>query len=206
MKQILCFGDSNTYGLIPGELERYDLNTRWTGILASKLGHKEYHVIEEGLCGRTTIFEDVLRNGRKGSDLLPIILETHKPLNLAVLMLGTNDCKSLYKSSPQLIGKGIKRLIDQIRNSDDKIKILLVSPILLSEGVGDEGYDVEFNENSVLVSKELKKVYNELASEEGCEFLAASDYAVASEIDREHLDEIGHKKLAEAIIKKIQTM
>lgn len=206
MKQILCFGDSNTYGLIPGELERYDLNTRWTGILAGQLGHKEYQVIEEGLCGRTTIFEDVLRNGRKGIELLPIILETHKPLDSVILMLGTNDCKSLYKASPQLIGKGIKRLIDQIRSVDDKIKILLVSPILLGEGVGDEGYDAEFNENSVAVSKELKKVYSVLASEERCEFLAASDYAVASEIDREHLDDNGHKKLAEAIIRKIQTM
>ena len=62
MKEILCFGDSNTYGLIPGTTSRFDRDTRWTGILESELFSKGYKIVEEGLCGRTTIFEDELRD------------------------------------------------------------------------------------------------------------------------------------------------
>lgn len=58
MKQIVCFGDSNTYGLIPGTTDRYDWNTRWTGIVGEKMSRQGYLVQEEGLCGRTTIFDD----------------------------------------------------------------------------------------------------------------------------------------------------
>ena len=65
MKEILCFGDSNTYGLIPGTTRRYDRETRWTGILAEKLYDKGYRIIEEGLCGRTSVFDDATRDGKK---------------------------------------------------------------------------------------------------------------------------------------------
>ena len=58
MKQLLCYGDSNTWGLIPGTKERYPWGIRWTSILQEKLGSSDVHVIEEGLCGRTTVFED----------------------------------------------------------------------------------------------------------------------------------------------------
>lgn len=66
MKQLLCYGDSNTWGLIPGTKERYPWGIRWTSILQEKLGNADVHVIEEGLCGRTTVFEDYYRKGRKG--------------------------------------------------------------------------------------------------------------------------------------------
>ena len=111
MKQILCFGDSNTYGLIPATKDRYDWNTRWTGILSKKIEKNGYRVVEEGLCGRTTIFEDATRKGRKGANLLPIILETHKPIDTVVLMLGTNDCKTAYGATAEKIGSGIELLI-----------------------------------------------------------------------------------------------
>lgn len=99
MKQILCFGDSNTYGLIPGTWDRYDWKTRWTGVTGDHFLSKGYRVIEEGLCGRTTVFEDPLRAGRNASALLPVILESHSPVEAVVLMLGTNDCKSYYDAS-----------------------------------------------------------------------------------------------------------
>ena len=82
MRQILCFGDSNTYGLIPGTANRYSWGTRWTSILDEKLQFYGYRVAEEGLCGRTTMFADAYRPGRSGSDMLPAILETHRPLEL----------------------------------------------------------------------------------------------------------------------------
>ena len=70
MKEILCFGDSNTYGLIPGTTRRYDRETRWTGILAEKLYDKGYRIIEEGLCGRTSVFDDATRDGRNGAKVM----------------------------------------------------------------------------------------------------------------------------------------
>lgn len=199
MKQILCFGDSNTYGLIPATKDRYDWNTRWTGILSKKIEKNGYRVVEEGLCGRTTIFEDATRKGRKGADLLPIILETHKPIDTVVLMLGTNDCKTAYGATAEKIGSGIELLIKQIKDSDLDINIILVSPIELGEGVWDEGFDTEFNENSVEVSKQLPEVYRKIAEKYDADFVAASEYARPSSADREHLNEFDHRKLAEAI-------
>lgn len=199
MKQILCFGDSNTYGLIPATKDRYDWNTRWTGILSKKIEKNGYRVVEEGLCGRTTIFEDATRKGRKGENLLPIILETHKPIDTVVLMLGTNDCKTAYGATAEKIGSGIELLIKQIKDSDPDINIILVSPIELGEGVWEEGFDTEFNENSVEVSKQLPEVYRKIAERYDTDFVAASDYARPSSEDREHLNEFGHRKLAEAI-------
>lgn len=199
MKEILCFGDSNTYGLIPGTMERYPLHVRWTGLLTEKLAKEGYHIVEEGLCGRTTIFEDATRPYRKGSDLLPALLESHGHLDGIVLMLGTNDCKSYYGASAEKIGEGIRLLLDQIRTFSKDTKIILVSPILLGEHVWEEGFDIEFSEGSVGVSKQLKKVYKEIAKEYGSTFFAASDVAGPSQIDQEHLDQKGHRALADAI-------
>lgn len=203
MKQILCFGDSNTYGLIPKTQDRYDWDTRWTGILSKKVQAGGYRVIEEGLCGRTTVFDDPLRDGRRGTELLPVLLETHKPVDTVVLMLGTNDCKTHYDASAEVIGMGVERLLDQIKASDPQIKVLLVSPISLGEGVGEADYDPEFNAHSVTVSKRLPEVYARIAKERGIRFLAASKVAAPSATDREHLNEDGHGRLAEAIYGKL---
>lgn len=206
MKQILCFGDSNTWGLVPGTKERYDWNVRWTSRLQEKLGHTGYRVIEEGLCGRTTIFEDELREGRRGIDFLPVLLESHNMPEVIVLMLGTNDCKSIYHASAEVIGKGIERLLSQIQAQSPDSMVLLVSPIRLGDGVGEEGYDPEFDEQSVQVSKQLPKVYERIAKEYGAAFLAASDIAAPSEVDREHLDREGHADFAQAVYEKIRLL
>ena len=138
MREILCFGDSNTYGLIPGTKERYKENIRWTGILQQKLKEQDCRIVEEGLCGRTTVFEDELRKNRKGSDLLPVLLESHAPIDQVVLMLGTNDCKSYYHASAEVIGLGVEKLIGQIRQAGEHIKILLVSPSSERRGTGPQ--------------------------------------------------------------------
>lgn len=95
---ILCFGDSNTYGYKPDGTGRFDTDTRWTSLLQKKLG-ADHRVIEEGLCGRTTVFQDDLREGRRGLDLIGVTLEMHNPIDLLIVMLGTNDCKTRYNAS-----------------------------------------------------------------------------------------------------------
>lgn len=203
MKTILCFGDSNTYGYRPDTGGRYSENIRWTGILKQKLRDKGINVVEEGLVGRTTVFEDSIRPGRKGIDYLVPLLESHAPVDELVLMLGTNDCKALYKASAQVIGFGIERLIRQARAYNPELKILLVSPIHLGKDVWKDGYDPEFDQESVEVSVRLKEIYMKIAEEYDCDFLAASDVAVPSPIDEEHLNEEGHKALAKAILEKV---
>ncbi len=135
MRQILCYGDSNTYGLVPKENARYPWGIRWTSRLNEKLGLQQYRVIEEGLCGRTTVFDDPFRDHRNGAKFVNAVLETHGASDLIILMLGTNDCKTAYKTTPQLIGKGVETVIAKIRNFAPDSKILLVSPIHLGEKV-----------------------------------------------------------------------
>ena len=139
------------------------------------------------------------RDGRNGAKVLPMLLETHAPLDQVVLMLGTNDCKTYNHASADRIGKGIEKLIQQIRKADPAIDILLVSPIELGEDVWKPGFDLEFDQHSVKVSKQLKQTYLKIAWKYGCDFLAASDVAKPSKADMEHMNEKGHKNLAKAI-------
>ena len=200
MKNILCFGDSNTYGLIPGTNMRYPFGVRWTSILSRELGFEDYHIAEEGLCGRTTIFDDPLREGRCGVKLLPAILETHAPLDYTIIMLGTNDCKTIYNSSAEIIGKGIERLIRQVKTYSAKSEILIISPIHLGQEIWK--YDKEFSDRSIEISKGLSSVYREISIKEKVHFLDAAEFAGPGDADREHLDENGHKALANEVLKK----
>lgn len=202
MKNILCFGDSNTYGYRPDGSGRYDEETRWTARLQKILGNEEYHIIEEGLCGRTTVFEDALRSARKGIDAIEMLVETHSPLDIVIVMLGTNDCKTRYGASGAVIAKGVEAIIEKIRNYGD-IKILVISPILLKEGVGEAGFDPEFDKHSEQTSRQLAGEIKKVAQKNNCVFLDAASVAEASSTDREHLDEKGHAELAVAVAEKV---
>lgn len=201
MRNILCFGDSNTYGLIPAVNGRYPFGVRWTGILAQKLGFQDYHVIEEGLCGRTTMFDDPLRDGRCGVKILPTILETHSPIDLTIIMLGTNDCKTIYGATAGIIAKGAKRLINQIRAVAEDSEIMLVSPIHLGNNIKD--FDAEFSDFSVGVSVNIAGAYRKVAETEKVHFLDASEFSESSAEDEEHLNENGHRLFAEAVFEKV---
>ncbi len=206
MKQILAFGDSNTWGLVPGSHpgERYPWGVRWTSLLQEK--SSALQVAEEGLCGRTTIFEDGLRPGRKAVDSLGPLLESHYPLDGAILMLGTNDCKTFYNASAYVIGKGIERCLDILEKYVAPEKILLISPLYLGEDVWRPEKDPEFGGESVATSRALKAVYSEIASRRGTAFLASSDYVTASTIDDEHMDEKGHRIFADAVYKRLEAI
>ena len=204
MKTILCFGDSNTYGYASETKGRYPETIRWTGLLNKLVESLGYRVIEEGLVGRTSVFPDNLRPGRNGSELLPVLLESHYPVDMVVLMLGTNDCKTVYGASAQVIGKGIEKLLLQIKSIAPEADIILVSPIYLGEKVWQEQYDPEFNQISVETSKKLKDVYKKLAEKYECGFFAASQVAGPSEQDQEHLTKEGHEALAKAIYEIIK--
>lgn len=199
MKNILCFGDSNTYGLKPDGTGRYDFSVRYPGRLQALLG-EGYHIIEEGCPGRTTVFEDKTRPFKKGIDYFIPCIQSHTPLDWIIIMLGTNDCKAAYRASPQEIAAGLTRLIETATiNEKPNPKLLLVAPAHLGDTVWQPEFDPEFDEESVKVSRLLAAEYKALALKHGCAFLDASAVTAVSEIDAEHLDDIGHCALANAV-------
>lgn len=205
MKQLLCFGDSNTWGLIPKTNERYSWGERWTSILQEKLYDKDVRVLEEGLCGRTTVFDDAYRKNRNGLKSLPEILETSYPIDAAVIMLGTNDCKAYYKSNSYNIAKGLELCIDELLKYISPEKVLIVSPIFLGDTVWKEEFDPEFDSNSVDIAKGLFHEYKKVAETKGTNIISASDFARPSNVDQEHLTKEGHQLLAHAIYNAILT-
>ncbi|HEX3037413.1 MAG TPA: SGNH/GDSL hydrolase family protein [Oscillospiraceae bacterium] len=199
MKTILCFGDSNTYGLKSDGTGRYDFTVRFPGRLQTILG-SGCHVIEEGCPGRTTVFEDENRPYKKGIDYISPCLNSYNPIDYVVVMLGTNDCKSAFGATSKQIASGLSALIARIKEEAvPSPKILIVSPIHLGDSMGKPDYDPEFNQTSVATAKGLADEYRLLAQKTGCDFLDASTVAQASSMDQEHLDEIGHNNLAKAI-------
>ena len=208
MKKVLCFGDSNTWGYNPSTKDRFPKEIRWTGILQGKLGSEDTKIIEEGLVGRTTVYEDEKRPGLRGIDNIIKIFESKKDVDIdaVVLMLGTNDCKTANHTTPKDIAGGIDRCLDIILKYVPAEKVLLISPIHLGEYVWKDEYDPAFNEGSVRVSKGLKKEYQRIARRRGVSFLAAADYVSPSSKDQEHLNEVGHSKLADIIYNKLVNM
>ncbi|MDF7825484.1 SGNH/GDSL hydrolase family protein [Pontiellaceae bacterium B12227] len=115
-KNILCFGDSNTWGCNPADGSRYDRSTRWPCILQQELG-AGYHIIEEGLCGRTTVWEDPIERDKNGAAHLYTMLKTHLPLDLVIIMLGTNDLKCRFSVTAFDIAESAGRLVQVVRET-----------------------------------------------------------------------------------------
>ena len=201
MINILCFGDSNTFGTNP-KGGRHSWNTRWPGRLQVLLG-PEYYVIEEGMGGRTTVWDDPLEPGRCGIQALPIALQSHKPLDLVILFLGTNDCKAHFNASAKVIAKGMENLCREVQRFDYgegyKIpKILVVSPIYIGEDTDHCPY-ASFDASAPDKSRCLAPLYREVARTHGCLFLDAASLAVSSSLDQLHMDAKNHGALAEGI-------
>lgn len=147
-------------------------------------------------CGRTTIFSDAFREGRRGLDQIGITIETHNPIDLLVLMLGTNDCKTRFNASSKTIAKGLIQVIEKAKKySSQSFELLIISPIHLGNGVGDDSFDP----NSIL---RLNRFPDSLHRNIGKLPLIITPVsgrfkiALPSEIDREHLDGSGHAALA----------
>ena len=199
MKNILCFGDSNTWGYNPVSKERYDRDTRWTGVLQKLLG-SEYYIIEEGLNGRTTVFDDPIEEGRCGKVYLEPCLISHKPLDLVVLMLGTNDLKKRFDVSADDIARGIELLIEKIQKSGTgrggaAPAILLLAPAVIKE----TGEFSEMFTGGEEKSKKFARKYQAIASLHGCHFLDTAPCMAVSDVDGIHFPPEAHKTLAERL-------
>ncbi len=208
-KQILCFGDSNTYGYIPGgDGRRYGPDVRWTGLLREWM-HPAYQIVEEGLSGRTTVFEDPILPGRKGIDYFYPCLCSHAPLDLLVLMLGTNDCKMRFGASAQNIASGAEALVRMAMSAPvwaAAPKILFIAPPPMTPKCFDEAAGQESGAACSEKSRRLAPLYQKAAERLGCAFFDAGVKVAVSEIDGTHWDEAAHFAMATAVMATIRQL
>ena len=204
--RILCIGDSNTWGYNPENGQR--LEKRWTKVLAELMPEDE--IIEEGLNGRTLLSVDPVIKERCGITALKILLMSHKPLDMVILMLGTNELKKFFECSAEYVAGGVEEFIKIICDENfwqrfNVPKLLVVSPILIRDELAVNG-DVfgDFDEQSVEVSKQLATSIIKVCEKYRVAFMNAADFAEASVTDNIHMDEENHRKLALAMKDKIE--
>lgn len=211
MKRIVCFGDSNTWGYNPEDGSRYPENVRWTGLLQTLLGD-EFKIIEEGQNGRTIVNADPWEWGTKaGIDYVIPMLESQMPVDLLIIMLGSNDMKDKFNLPAPDIAGSMQNMLLKIKSHADyhlncpDMKILLVTPPLIGENFANSPFAPFFNADKVInTSKELAKWYELVANQFGCLFFDASAIVSGGDTDSLHLDPQGHKKLAEGLYEVVQ--
>ena len=200
MKRILCFGDSNTYGVNPEGGERFNEDERWSALLAKELNGQAI-VIEEGYRGRNSIFFDPFVPDRRGIDALPMLLSTHSPLDLVILALGTNDTKTFFAATPSVIASAEETLINVIKEKSNA-RVLLISPTFIDERVL-KTIHTAFDQSSIEKSKELSKLFEGVANKTDSFFLDLASVTSAG-ADGLHMNKEGHKKASLAIAEKVK--
>jgi len=209
LRTVLCYGDSLTWGYDPEGPSRHRLEDRWPSVLQAALGTGA-HVVAEGLNGRTTAFDDHLSGAdRNGARLLPTLLESHAPLDLVIIMLGSNDMKPWVHGHPLPARQGMARLVDIVRGHPYPLDapapdLLIVSPPPLTATA-----NVEFAEmfgHRLEASRELAAQYSSLAEEVGCGFFDAGSVAISSELDGVHLDAGNTRAIGEGLAAIVRVM
>jgi len=217
MKTIVAFGDALTWGYDPktshrprgAKMERFSDEERWPGVMLAELG-EGYKLIVEGLKGRTTVWDDPLAPGLSAAGHLIPVLDSHAPLDLLIIMLGTNDLKHYLGVSARDIARGVGVLIHQalFNAADDFVdepKVLLISPPHLGEGVNDAQRRADFR-GGLAKSKKLGAQYRIIAERYGVAFFDSASVIKASEIDQWHIDVDQHEILGKAIAPVVREM
>jgi lysophospholipase L1-like esterase len=210
MSTILCYGDSLTWGYDaaagPG---RHAYENRWPTVLGAELGNN-VQVIAEGLNGRTTAFDDhVAGADRNGARLLPSLLSTHAPLDLIIIMLGSNDMKPWIHGNALAAKQGMSRLIDIVRGHDYPVdspapQILLVAPPVVSRTTNAEFKEMFAGGDKA--SMRLAGFYAALADEAGCGFFDAGSVAQTTPLDGVHLDADNTRAIGRALAPVVRVM
>lgn len=176
MRTVVCFGDSNTWGYVPGSGgERFPREQRWPTILQRLLGD-EWEVIAEGLNGRTATIDRPDAEGRNGLPYLLPCLHSHAPVDTVVIFLGTNDVNFI---ADERVARCVARLVEIARREAREVIAVCPAPF--------DGHDLEAS-------------YRE---ELDCEVIVAPAYPVVNG-DPEHLDEAGHAALAHALAARMR--
>jgi lysophospholipase L1-like esterase len=208
VKNIVCFGDSNTWGYDPHSGGRYPAQVRWPGALRLALG-SSFYVIEEGLGGRTTVWDDPVEPFRRGIDYLSPCLMSHAPLDLLILLLGTNDTKPRFSASAHDIGRGMERLVRLAQLSEtgpggQPPQVLVIAPphILPLQGTP---FSEEFA-GAEAKSLALATEYAQVAAARGAHFLDAAQHIVCSPLDAVHWSADAHHTLGAVVAETVRAI
>ena len=211
MRQVLCYGDSNTWGADPADdARRFAWPVRWPGVLQRELG-EGYHVVEEGLGGRTTAYDDPLEPGRSGRDLIAPALECHAPLDLVILMLGTNDISYAHLTAADA-ADGAAELVHLVQRSaagpegpdGPAPRILLVCPPPV--GPFDGNRRPELWAGSDEKSRALPHEFARVAAACGTPWLDAGQIVTTSPLDGWHLEASQHALLGVAVAGRVREL
>lgn len=207
-KHIVCLGDSNTHGYCadPADCadggDRFNESERWPCLLQQLLG-EEYHVLEEGLSGRTTVFSDPLHESMPALDVAYPILMSHEPVDLLVIMLGTNDVKERLNMSPACIALGMDRLLNKVKSipcwGKHAPHILVICPPHIGEEMESSSVADTMGQGCAAKSRQLHKYLEPIAKNQGCAYFDAEGIAEFNQVDYMHLTRKGHRALAEKV-------
>ena len=206
MRTVLCYGDSNTWGYDPETRRRFEPAARWTGVLAAALG-PGVRVVEEGLNGRTTIVDDPIEPDRNGLTYLRPCLLSHMPLDVVVLMLGTNDLKARLARRASDIADSVGLLASVIVNpaygqGGRAPTVLIVCPPAVTTLTDFDGMFA----GAAGVSRELPNYYSRAAAWGGHAFLDANEIIRCSDLDGIHFDADAHAALGRAVAAQVNTL
>lgn len=204
MRQLLVYGDSLTWGIVPDTRRRLPFAARWPGVLEHGLvaaGH-DVRVIEDCLNGRRTVWDDPYKPGRRGLDGIEQRIEVHSPLALVVLMLGTNDFQAMHRHDAWQSAQGLAAIVRAIRRAPIEPSmpvppVLIVAPPALQTPRGPIAPKFQGGERR---SAGLAQAYAAVATEEGCAFFDAGSVTTSSRVDGVHLDEDQHATLGRALV------
>jgi lysophospholipase L1-like esterase len=206
MNTVLCYGDSNTWGYDPATRARFPPHVRWTGVLAARLG-AEFRVVEEGLNGRTTRWDDPIEPGRNGLSSLRPCIDSHQPLDLILVMLGTNDLKRRFNLSASDIAQSAAELAEmawRFAQTPDgsRAKVLLIAPPAVSTLTEfDQMFDGAREK-----SRQFSHYFRLAAGWRHLPFFDAGSVIVSSEKDGIHFDADEHRKLGEALADEVRRL
>ena len=210
MQQVLVYGDSLTWGIIPLTRRRLPFAQRWPGVLEAGLQSRgeSVRVIEDCLNGRRTVWEDPYKPGRNGLDGLAQRIESHSPLALVILMLGTNDFQSMHPHNAWHAAQGIAALVGAIRQAPVEPGmpipgVLVAAPPPLGEPRGPIAPKFAGADKK---STGLAEAYREVAAALGCPFFDAGTVTSASRVDGVHLDADQHVTLGEALVDVVRPL
>ena len=204
---IVCFGDSNTHGADPSGDGRLPRDVRWPRVLERALGDG-YEVIEEGLNGRCTVWDAPIEKGRNGLTYLYPCLVSHAPVDLVIIMLGTNDLKRIYGNTAAEIACGAARLVDEAKGTftgPDGLppKVLLVSPVPIGPLTAQS--EMWGLGAAVETSRQLAGMYRIVAEDHGVGFFDAGSVAQVSPDDGVHLDADACASLGAAMAEQVRS-
>ncbi|MDH5398408.1 MAG: SGNH/GDSL hydrolase family protein [Cyclobacteriaceae bacterium] len=208
MRQILLYGDSLSWGLIPGTRDRLAHDKRWPGIMEKALQDMgmNVRVIEDCLNGRRTAWDDPFKAGRNGLQGLGQRIEVNSPLDLVILVLGTNDFQSTMQVDAFNSARGVETLVNEIRKAPvepgmDVPAILIIAPPHITAPVGDMGDKFK---DADIKSQGLVEALRIVADNNGCHFYDSNEVVSSGLIDGVHLDVDAHPVLGPKVAEVVK--